>query len=117
MHVRILNAIHSLHTYIHTYIGKQVSLVGEQLSVPSRCTAVYTWLLIAGVTSGRGDPALLGRPSFGKPWLTFNGWLWQYWNCQVLANLPYVSQVLRTSKPGNGLLRFTELFRPTLYVL
>ena len=30
-----------------------------QLSVPSKCTAVYTWLLTASVTSGRGDPALL----------------------------------------------------------
>ena len=33
--------------------------MGGQLSVPSRCTAVYTWLLTASVTSGRGDPALL----------------------------------------------------------
>ena len=48
-----------IHTYIHTYIGRRVSLVGGQLSVPSKCTAVYTWLLTAGVTSGRGDPALL----------------------------------------------------------
>ena len=50
-----------MHTYIHIYIpvGRQVSLVGGQLSVPSRCTAVYTWLLTASVTSGRGDPALL----------------------------------------------------------
>ena len=40
-------------------MGKRVSLVGGQSSVPSRCTAVYTWLLTASVTSGRGDPALL----------------------------------------------------------
>ena len=33
--------------------------MGGQLSVPSRCTAVYTWLLTAIVTSGRGDPAML----------------------------------------------------------
>ena len=46
-------------SYIHTYIGRQVSLDGGQLSVPSRCTAVYTWLLTASVTSRRGDPALL----------------------------------------------------------
>ena len=46
-----------IHTYIHT--GRWVSLVGGQLSVPSRCTAVYTWLLAASDTSGRGDPALL----------------------------------------------------------
>ena len=42
---------------MHTYI--RVSLVGGQLSVPGKCTAVYTWLLTASVTSGRGDPALL----------------------------------------------------------
>ena len=30
-----------------------------QLSVSSRCTAMYTWLLTASVTSGRADPALL----------------------------------------------------------
>ena len=41
-----------------TYIHRQVSLVGGQLSVPSRFAAVYTWLT-ASVTSGRGDPALL----------------------------------------------------------
>ena len=33
--------------------------MGGQLSVPSRCTAVYTCLLTASVTSGRGNPALL----------------------------------------------------------
>ena len=33
--------------------------MGGQFSVPSRCTAQYTWLLTASVTSGRGDPALL----------------------------------------------------------
>ena len=33
--------------------------MGGQLSVPRRCTAVYTWLLTASVTSGRGYPALL----------------------------------------------------------
>ena len=45
--------------YTHIIIGRWVSLVGGQLSVPSRCTAVYTWLLTASVASGRGDPALL----------------------------------------------------------
>ena len=51
----------NIHTYIHMlpYTGKRVSLVRGQLSVPSRCTAVYTWLSTAGVTSGRGNPALL----------------------------------------------------------
>ena len=48
-----------IHTYIHTYIGRRVSLVGGQLSVPSRCTAVYTWLITASFASGRGDLALL----------------------------------------------------------
>ena len=48
-----------IHTCIHTYIGRRVSLVGGQLSVPSRCTALHTWLLTASDTSGHGDPALL----------------------------------------------------------
>ena len=46
-------------TNIHTYIGKCVLLVGGQMIVPSRSTAVYTWLLTASVTSECGDPALL----------------------------------------------------------
>ena len=33
--------------------------MGGQLSVPGKCTAVYTWLLTASMTSGCGDPALL----------------------------------------------------------
>ena len=85
--------------------------MGGQLSVPSRCTAVYTWLLTASVTSGRGDPALLSwvdpvLGNLGKPWFTFIDWHWQYWNCQMLANQPCVSQVWQTSKPENGLLHF-----------
>ena len=48
-----------MHTFIQVGVGRRVLLVGGQLNVPSRCTAVYTWLLTASVTSGRGDPALL----------------------------------------------------------
>ena len=75
----------NIHTYIHIlpYTGKRVLLVGGQLSVPSRCTVVYTWLSTAGVTSGRGNPALLSwvDPVLGNFGLPFNGWPWQYWNC------------------------------------
>ena len=81
IHTHIHTYIHTYtHTYIHTYsstidtYGRRVSIVGGQLSVPSRCTAVYTWLLTASVTSGHGDPALLswvdpGLGNLGLPLL------------------------------------------------
>ena len=41
----MMSTLDKIITCIHTYPGRRVSLVGGQLSVPSRCTAVYTWLL------------------------------------------------------------------------
>ena len=106
MHTYIHTCIHTyvhtcirtyIHTYIHTYVhkGKRISLVGGQLSVPSRCTAVYTWLLTAGVASGHGNPALLRwvdsvSGNLGLPLMVGLGSTetvrcWQA--CPVLANL------------------------------
>ena len=93
-----------------------------QLNVPSRCTAVYTWLLTASATSGRGHPALLSWEdpvlgNLGLPLLVglnSTGTVRCQQTCSVLAKFE------RQASLGTGcctLPLLAELFRPTLYVL
>ena len=100
------------HTYIHTYIhtGRWVSLTSGTAADCAWQVYCYAYLVVnckCHLRAWRPCLAELDGPSFGKPWLTFIEWPWQYLNCQVSANLPCVSQVWQTSKPGNGLLHFT----------
>ena len=93
-----------------------------QLSVPSRCTAVYTWLLTASVTSGHGNPAFLSwvDPVLGNLGLPLLVGLGSTGTVRCLQTCPSLAKFDRQASLGtNGcaLPQLAELLRPTLYVL
>ena len=77
--------------------------------MPSRCTAVYTWLLTASDTSGRGDPALLSwvDPVLGNLGLPLLFGLGNTGTSRCRQTCPALAKFVQTSKPGNRLLRFS----------
>ena len=90
--------------------------------MPSRCTAVYTWLLTACVTSARGDPALLSwvDPVLGNLGLPLLVGLGSTETVRCWQTCPVLVKFDRQASLGTGcwaLPYLAELFRPTLYVL
>ena len=78
--------------------------MGGQLSVPSRCTAVYTWLLTASVTSGHGDPALLSwvDPVLGNLSLSLLAGLGTTGTVRCWQTCPELAKFDRQASLGTG---------------
>ena len=94
----------------------------RQLNVPSKGTAVYTWLLTAIVTSGCGDPALLSwvDPVSGNLGLPLLVGLSSTGTVRCWQTCPALAKFDRQASLGTGcctLLQLAELFQHTLYVL